>query len=89
MSELFELLTYPLSLPIDPIWEWIIMGIVGVVAFAISFRIVGFLKYEGGISNGGILSLIHWIIRFVIYFGIWAVLCEIIKVIQWIIHLFG
>ena len=89
LSGLFELITYPLSLPISPLWDWIIMGLVGSISFMITYRFVGILKYEAGISNSGILSIIHWIVRFVIYFGVWAILCEIIKAIQWIINIFG
>lgn len=86
MGELFELITYPLSLPLSPIWDWIIMMLVGVIAFIIAYRTTGIIKSEGGISNGGVLSLIHWSIRFFVYFGIWGILCEIIKAIQWIIN---
>lgn len=88
MSGLFELITYPLSLPIDPFWEWIIMGIVATISFVIAYRSVHILKFEAGISNSGILSIIHWILRIVIYFGIWAILCGIIKIVQWVINIF-
>lgn len=73
---LFELLTDPLSLPINPIWEYIILSIIGVIAFKIAWNE----------SPGGPLgSLIHWTIRFVVFVSLWFVIDTIIVVGQWLI----
>ena len=62
---LFELLTDPLSLPINPLYEYIILGIIGIIAFKIAWEI----------SPGGKMgSLIHWSVRLIVFAILWAVL---------------
>lgn len=77
MKILFDLLTDPLGLPINPFIEWIIMIVIGEIAYRIAFYIVG----ESGASGTG-ASLAHWIIRFFVYAMIWAVIRAIIWIIR-------
>ena len=77
MKILFDLLTDPLGLPINPIIEWIIMIIIGEIAYRIAFYIVG----ESG-ASGTEARLAHWSIRIFIYFIIWAVARAVIWVIR-------
>lgn len=67
-SIVFEFLTHPLGLPIDSLYEWIIMAILGTIAFVIAYSAVGKLGLRG---NAG--SVAHWTIRFVVFLILWAI----------------
>lgn len=88
-SFIFDKFTDPLTLPIEPLYEWIILGVVGLIAYAASFRIVGDMYDSGSISgsiSGSFLgSLFHWIIRLLIFVPIWFVVYWVIVIAQWII----
>ena len=73
---LFELLTSPLGLPIDAIWEYLILLVIGAIAFKIGWEI----------SPGGPFgSLIHWVVRGLSFFVMWAIAYGIITIAKWII----
>ena len=72
----YTLLTDPLGLPIDPLWEYIILLVVGEVVHEIAFHV----------SPGGKLgSLIYWVTKLIAFAAIWAVLYAIIAIIKFII----
>ena len=72
---LFGLFTDPLGLPIDAIWEYVILAVVGVIAYNIAWDV----------SPGGPLgSLIHWVVRLGVFVALWAVTYGVIAVMQWI-----
>lgn len=70
---LFDKITDPLGLPIAWYWEWIILAIIAFSAYAIAFRAVGNLYDDGMISGSTAGSLLHWIIRLIVFVVIWAV----------------
>ena len=84
-SFIFDRFTDPLTLPIEPLYEWIILGIIGLIAYAASFRIVGDMYDSGSISGSFLGSLFHWIIRLFIFVPIWFVVYWMIVISQWII----
>ncbi|MBR2278350.1 MAG: hypothetical protein IJ872_03955 [Eubacterium sp.] len=70
---IFELLTDPLGLPIDKLQEYAILAVIGLIAYLSSYRIVG-IMYDRDMlvtRTGG--SFMHWTIRFVLFFGMWAI----------------
>ena len=70
---IFELLTDPLGLPIGAIWEYLILAVIGAIAFVIAWEI----------SPGGDLgSIIHWVVRFIIFIILWAIAYGIIALVQ-------
>lgn len=72
---LFGILTDPLGLPIDAIWEYLILAVIGAVAFWIAWEA----------SPGGRFgSLIHWIVRLFAFVILWAIVYGIIAFLQWI-----
>ena len=72
----YELLIDPLGLPLEPLWEYIILLIVGEIVHEIAFNI----------SPGGTFgSLIYWVSKLIVFVIIWAVLYAIIASIQFII----
>lgn len=73
LSFLFDRITDPLGLPIAWYWEWIILAIITFAAYAIAFRAVGDL-YDGGMISGSASgSILHWIIRLIVFVVIWAI----------------
>lgn len=73
LSFLFDRFTDPLGLPVAWYWEWIILAIISFAAYAIAFRAVGNLYNDGMISGSAAGSILHWIIRLILFVVIWAV----------------
>lgn len=84
-SFIFSCITDPLGLPIDTTKEWVILSVIGLVAYAIAYQFVGELYSSGDISGSIIGSLIHWTIRAVFFVVMWAVTYGIILIIKFII----
>ena len=72
----YTLLTDPLGLPIEPLWEYIILLIVGEIVHEIAWNV----------SPGGTFGpLIYWVTKLIAFVAIWAVLYAIIAIIKFII----
>ena len=72
---LFEILTDPLGLPINALWEYLIIAIINVVAFKIAWDT----------SPGGTFgSAIHWTVRLIVFVIIWAITYGVIALAKWI-----
>ena len=79
-SFIFDKLTDPLDLPL-PLWQqWLILGIIGLIAFALSFKVVGGMYDNGEISSGFAGTLFHWIIRFFLFVALWTVTYGVIVI---------
>ncbi len=76
----FERLTDPLGLPINILAEYIILGVIGTIAYIVAFRIVGDMYHGGQISTRTGGSAAHWIIRLLFVVGAWAVTYGVIWV---------
>ena len=70
---IFELATEPLGLPIEWYYEWIILLVIGEIAYQVVYDKVGTLYHGGFISGKSAGSFFHWIIRTVVFVAIWAV----------------
>ena len=84
MGKLFDFITNPLGLDINPIIEFIIMFIIGVVAYKLSYYIVGDLD----IGIPAINFVFHCTIRLFIYVFLWMVLRVFTDGCNLIINLF-
>ena len=73
---LYELFTSPLGLPIDPIWEWLIILVVGEIAHEIAYWVS-----PGGKAFG---SAIYWITKLLTFVAMWLLLYGIIVAIQFV-----
>ena len=72
----YTLLTDPLGLPVEPLWEYIILLVLGEIVHEIAFYV----------SPGGTFgSLIYWVTKLIAFASIWAVLYAIIAIIKFII----
>lgn len=82
LSFLFDRITDPLGLPIAWYWEWIILAIIAFAAYAIAFQTVGDL-YDGGMISGSTAgSILHWIIRLIVFVVIWAITYFVIWLVK-------
>ncbi len=70
---IFDLATEPLGLPIEWYYEWIILLVIGEIAYHVAYDKVGDLFHSGSISGRFAGSLFHWIIRTVVFVAIWAI----------------
>ena len=73
---IFELLTDPLGLPIDTLWEYLILLIIGVISFSVGWEV----------SPGGSFgSVIHWCVRLITFFVLWAITYGAFSAFRWFI----
>ncbi len=70
---IFDLATEPLGLPIDWYYEWIILGVIGYIAYLIAYDKVESLYYGDFISGRAAGSFFHWIIRTIYFIVMWAI----------------
>lgn len=72
MKVIFEFFTSPLSLSIHWAWQYFILLGIGGIAFFIAYAFVGKLYDWDIIYSSKAGSIIHWIVRLLIFVGIWA-----------------
>lgn len=70
---IFDLATELLGLPIEWYYEWIILLVIGEIAYHVAYDKVGALYHSGSISGRAAGSFVHWIIRTVVFVAVWAV----------------
>ena len=70
---IFDLATEPLGLPIEWYYEWIILLVIGEIAYHVAYDKVGALYHSGSISGRSAGSFVHWIIRTAVFVAFWAV----------------
>lgn len=80
-SLIFDLITSPLSLFENSLYNWITMGLIGVIAYRIAFRTVRELGLRGEAGSDA-----HWIIRLFVFASIWLLCCIAIKIVTFIIN---
>lgn len=86
MSGFFNFLTFPLGLPIETFWSYVIMLIVGEAAYKIAYYAVGKMYGKSEIQGKSEGSAWHWIIRMFVFLVMWAVLYGIISVVKFFIE---
>lgn len=82
---IFEFLTEPLGLPIIWYQEYIILAIIGFVAYIIAYNTVGDMYRADFISGSTAGSFFHWLIRFFVFALIWALTYGVIWISKLVI----
>lgn len=82
---IFDLATEPLGLPIEWYYEWIILGVIGYIAYLIAYNKVGSLYRGDFISRRATGSFFHWIIRTIYFIVMWAITYGVIWVGKFIV----
>ena len=67
---LFERATDPLGLPINAFYEYIILAVIGAVAYGIAYSKVGDMYHGSLISGRTEGSFCHWLIRLILCVGL-------------------
>ena len=75
-SLFFDFLTNPLGLPIHPLWEYLILAVIGKIAFRIAWN-----ASPGGFGG----STIHWVVRIIAFVVMWAATYAVIAFAKFII----
>ena len=68
---MFGRLTDPLGLPINALYEYIFLAVIGEIAYDIAYSEVGDMYHGGLISGRTEGSFFHWLIRFILVVGLW------------------
>lgn len=72
---LSEILTDPLGLPVGDLWEYVILAVIGILAFGVGWRV----------SFGGLFGFVmHWVARLLVFFVLWAAMYVLLAAVQWI-----
>ena len=74
---LYEFLINPLGLPIEPIWEYLILLVVGEIAHEVAYWIS-----PGGKVFG---SIAYWFSKLLFFVAIWMILYAFIVFVQFVI----
>lgn len=77
---IFEWLISPLSISDNYFVNYIVITLIGVVAFKVAFKLVGDIGVRGGIG-----SLLHWTIRLIVFFLLWLSCCIVITIAKFIV----
>jgi magnesium-transporting ATPase (P-type) len=87
LKPIFEMVTGELMFSDDIICNYIVMGIIGLIAFGLSWRFVGWLKDKDIIRGGRISSAIHWIVRFICVVVLFVVFSWVVVIVRFIINI--
>lgn len=68
---LFERATDPLGLPINAFYEYIVLAVIDAIAYGIAYSKVGDMYHGGLISGRTEGSFFHWVIRLILFVGLW------------------
>lgn len=84
IKQIFDILIDPLGLPINCILEYVILGVIGEIAYRKAYSYIGELyrrKIIRGKTEG---KIAHWISRFLVYVPLWAAVRFLIFVVGWV-----
>lgn len=83
MKLLFNYLTNSFSLLDNPADNYVIMTIVGVIAFTVAYSVVGELYRIGFIEGRESGHVLHWLIRLVVFVIIFYIFATVMRIYNW------
>lgn len=73
---IFDVLKDPLGLPVHDLWEYGILALIGIAAFAVGWEV----------SSGGTFGwIMYWVARLLAFFVLWAVAYILLAAVQWVL----
>ena len=84
IKQIFDILIDPLGLPINCILEYVILGVIGEIAYRKAYSYIGELYRRKIICGKTEGKIAHWVSRFLIYVPLWVVARFLIFVAKWI-----
>jgi hypothetical protein len=83
LKPIFDWITGNYTLFENPIYNYLIMGVIGLIAFGTAWNMVGDMYRGDIISSKEAGSIFHWIIRLFVF----SILFLVISVVMWIVRL--
>ena len=80
----FKYLTDPLSLPLNPITEYIILALLDWIARKLAYGLVGNMYDANLIGSGTSGSFFHWLFRGIIFVTIWWTTNAVITIYRFV-----
>lgn len=87
MKYLFEYLTDSFSLLESPLDDYVVMTIIGIIAYSIAYGLVGRLYKDDVIDSRGAGHVLHWIIRLIVFVIIFYLAATAIRIHNWFMNL--
>ena len=84
IKQIFDILIDPLGLPINCLLEYIILGIIGEIAYRKAYSYIGELYRRKIIRRKISGKIAHWVSRLFIYVPLWAAVRFLIFVVEWV-----
>lgn len=78
LKPIFDWLIGNFSVSSNLLYNYVVMGIIGLTSFAISWRLVGKLYQDHEISGRALGSIIHWFIRLIVFLILFSLVSTII-----------
>ena len=85
LKPIFEWLTGDFALFDNPLYNYIVMAVIGIIAFGVAFSLVGALYRAEHLSSRGAGSIIHWAIRLIVFVIIFYIFSALMWLVQHII----
>jgi hypothetical protein len=82
LKPIFELITGEYALFDNVLYNYVAMAVIGLIAFVVAFALVGKLYAADMIEGRGVGSLLHWIIRLVVFIVVFYVFSLIVWAIR-------
>lgn len=83
MKSVYECIISSYSLLANPLEDELIMGIIGIIAYLIAYRAVGKLYDYNIISGRKSGSIVHWIIRLLVWMIIFNIAKTLVEIYRW------
>lgn len=87
MKFLFEYIVDSFSLLENPLDDYVVMAIIGIISYAIAYGLVGKLYNYHMIDGRGAGHILHWIIRLIVFVIIFYLAATTIRIYNWFIAL--
>lgn len=87
MKYLFEYITDSFSLLENPLDDYVVMAIIGIIAYGIAYGLVGRLYNYDIIDGRGAGHILHWIIRLIVFVIIFYLAATAIRIYNWFMDL--
>lgn len=84
LKVLFNYLTGSFSLLENPMNDYVLMAIIGFFSFIIAYSAVGWFYSNHFISGRSLGSVLHWLIRIIVFIFIYFFVATMIRVYIWL-----
>lgn len=87
LKYLFEYIVDSFSLLENPLDDYVIMAIIGIIAYGIAYSLVGKLYSYDIIDGRGVGRIVHWMIRLIVFVIIFYLVATTIRIYNWFVEL--